>query len=444
MRHLAKYVLFLSLLILFALPALAQGESIAPGDSIDGSLTEDDPALTFTLDAEAGQAVNIMVSSEDFDTYLTLLDADENVLADNDDNNGTNSGILGFVLPQSTGYSILVESYGQHFGSAAEFGDFTLTVSEQQIERIEYSQVVESELSTAEPTKDYVFTGQEGDVIVIAQTSDDFDSYLYLLDSNGDQLATNDDSGGSLNSRIGPFALPATGSYTIRASSLGGDAGGSFTLTLEKTDMQVIAYGDEIELSLTPGDQALYFTFTGTSGDLVSVSVDSNGSIDTSLSLNDPYNSQIASDEDSGSGFDPEIYHQALTTTGMYTIALQVTAPGTGKVTLSLEFTPPPSLDDGVQTITFSSSQYSHAVSFTATAGEAVRLNLHALTEAASGSPSITVTQGDTTIASASASSVSDLSVGFVTPDDGAVLVQINDYSFDALTYEVSLAHAAE
>ncbi|MFN8564099.1 MAG: PPC domain-containing protein [Anaerolineae bacterium] len=443
MRQLLKYLLIGSLLVLFTLPAQAQGESIAPGDTVEGTLTADQPSQTYTLDAEAGQAVNISLSSDDFDAYLSLLDDHDNVLAENDDNSGTDSAILSFVLPQASSYSILVESYGQHNNGGAETGAFTLSVTEQQVSRIEYSQVVNDELTTSETSKDYVFTGQEGDVIIITESSDAFDSYLYLLDSNGSQLMTNDDSGGSLNSAIGPYTLPATGSYTIRASSLNGDTPGSFTLTLNKTEVAPISYGDSVELSLTPSDQAMYFTFEGTSGDMVSVSADSDGTIDTSLTLNDPYNSQIVTDEDSGSGFDPEIYQQVLSTSGTYTIVLQAVNPGTGKVTLTLKNTPPPSLDEGVQTVSFSDSQYTRAVTFTAQAGETVRLNLHTLNDG-TGSPSITVTQGGNTIASASGSTISDLNVGFVTPEDGDVSVQITDYSYSNLSYEVSLAHASE
>lgn len=441
MRHLLKFILVISLLGLFAVPALAQ-ESIALGDSVTGSLTAAQPSQTYTLDAEAGQAINVTLTSNEFDAYLSLLDEDDTVLAQNDDSNGTNSAITGFVLPQAGSYTILVESYGQHNNGGAETGDYTLSVSELQVERIEYSQVVNGELTSGEPARDYVFTGQAGDVIVITQSSDDFDSYLYLLDSSGNQIMTNDDSGGSLDSAIGPYTLPSTGSYTIRAASLGGSAEGSFILTLDKTDIQAISYGDDVELSLTPSDQALYFTFEGTSGDLVSISVDSDNSIDTSLALNDPYNSQIASDEDSGSGFDPEIFQQILSTTGTHTIALFVSAPGTGKITLSLDYTPPPSLDDGVLTLTFGDTQYSRAVTFTAVADETVRLNFHVV--AGTGSPNVTITQNETTIANASGSTVSDLNFSFVTPDDGEVVVQINDYSYERVSYEVSLAHATE
>lgn len=442
MRQFLKLIFLIMVLALAVVPVLAQ-ESIAPGDTVEGSLSADEPSHTYTLDAEEGQAITITLSSDDFDTYLTLLDDEDNVLTNNDDNNGTDSGIVGFVLPQAGSYSILVESYGQHNDSGAEEGDYSLAVSVQQIERIEYSQVVNGQLTTQEPAKDYVFTGQAGDVIVITETSDDFDSYLYLLDDNGSQLISNDDSGGSLDSTIGPYTLPDTGSYTIRASSLDGTVAGAFVLTLNKTDVTAISYNEDVEVSFTPSDEAKFFIFEGTSGDLVSISVDSDGSIDTNLALTDMYNSQIASDEDSGSGFDPEIYQQILSTTGTYTIALQAVTAGTGKVTLTLTHTPPPSLDDGVQTISFSDTNYSRAVMFTAEGGETVRLNLHAL-NGATGSPNVSIMQGDTTIANASGSTLTDLNFSFVTPDDGEVVVQITDYSYDNVSYEVSLAHEAE
>ncbi len=443
MRYLWKLILVLTLFA-FALPALAQADqTIGIGDTVTGALTADQPSQTYTLLAEAGQAVNIMLSSESFDAYLTIQDDNGNVLAENDDLSGTNSGFQGFVLPQASGYSLLVESYSQHNSSGTEAGDFTLTVGEQQVSRIEYSQTINGQLSTSELTKDYVFTGQAGDVIVASQSATDFDSYLRLLDATGSELISNDDSGGSLNSLIGPYTLPNTGSYTLRASSLSGDTAGSFTLTLSKTEVAGLAYNESVDVSFTPGDAVKYFTFEGTSGDLVSLEVDSGDSINTSLTLSDPYNSQLTSDDDSGSGFDPEIYQQLLSTTGTYTVALQAVTPGTGKVTLTLKHTPPPTLDEGPQTLSFSDSQNARAVTFTATAGETVRLNLH-LTSGQSGSPNVNVMQNDTTLASASGSYLTDLNFSFVTTADGEVMVQITDYSYATLSYEVTLAHATE
>ncbi len=443
MRQYMRVVVIIALLALFAVPALAQQGSIGVGDTVTGNLTASQPSATYTLNADAGQAVNIHLVSNDFDAYLTLKDANGNTLAENDDADSTNSLIQGFVLPAGTTYTILVESYDHHEGSGGESGAYTLSVSEQQLNHIEYSQSVNGQLTSDQFSADYVFSGQSGDVIVATETSGDFDSELYLLDSNGNQLTYNDDSGGTLNSMIGPYTLPSTGSYTLRVSSIDGSSTGAYTVTLNKAEVNNVSYDTPTEVNFTTSDSGKYFTFEGTSGDLVTISADSGGSIDTSLTLSDPNGYQVASDDDGGSGFDPEIYQQLLSSTGTYTVALTAAAPGSGKVTLTVKHTLPPSLDEGPQSMAFSSSVNSHAVMFTATAGENVRLTLH-LTSGQSGAPSVTVMQGDTTLASGSGSQVTDLTLGFTPSSDGQVVVQITDYSYSSVSYEVTLAHSSE
>src|SRR5664279_1729955 len=379
MRQLLKLMIVLSVLALFSVPAFAQTATPAPtssgasatisvGNTVTGTLTTRQPAVTYTLQADAGQAVNITLTSTAFDAYLVLKDASGSTLTENDDSDGTNAGILGFVLPAGGPYQIVAESYGQYNNSGAETGDYSLTVTAQEVNRIEYGQSVQGQLTTAAGSKDYIFTGQAGDVIIAGESSTDssFDSELYLLDSTGSQLTYNDDSGGTLNSLLGPFTLPSSGSYTLRASTIDGATAGSFTLTLSKTDVTALSFNTPVEVSLTPTDTGKYFTFDGTAGDLVTITADSGDTIDTSLTLNDSSNTQVASDDNGGPGNDPEIYQQLLTTTGSYTVALQVVTPGTGKVTLTLKRTAPPSLDESPQTVTFNSSQTSRAVSFTA------------------------------------------------------------------------------
>jgi stress response protein SCP2 len=453
MRHYLKYALLLSMVAVFALPAFAQdetpeategGSSIAIGDTVTGELTEDAPRLSYTLEAEDDAVVNISLTSDIFDTYLSVEDAGGSTLATNDDASGTNSMITGFSVDAGEVYTIIAESYSSHNRNTPEEGEFTLSIAEQSISRIEYTQEVNGELSTSEPTLDYVFTGQEGDVIIISQTSTDFDSYVYLLDSSGSEIAYNDDGGGNSNSLIGPFTLPASGSYTVRAASYGGDGTGSFTLNVDKIDLAPIEVGEDIEISFTEQDTVKYFTFEATTGDTVSIAADSDGEFDTDLVLNDIYNYEIASDADGGAGPDPEIFQQSLSQTGTYTIVLTAVNPGEGKVTLTVTTTAPPSLDDGVQTISFSNSQYSRALTFTAEGGESVRLSLNVTDEDMTGSPSISVTQDGTTIASISGSYISNVEFSFTPSSDGEVVVQVTDYSYDSVSYEVALGQNAE
>ena len=83
----------------------------------------------------------------------------------------------------------------------------------------------------------YSFNANAGQQVAIAMTSSDFDAFLILNRPDGTVLATDDDSGGGLNSRIPPgshfFSLPVTGTYTIWANAVDpADATGAYSLTL--------------------------------------------------------------------------------------------------------------------------------------------------------------------------------------------------------------------
>jgi tetratricopeptide (TPR) repeat protein len=77
-------------------------------------------------------------------------------------------------------------------------------------------------ITPAEAT--YTFEGTAGQALTITLDSEDFDPVLLLLDSNGDEVAFNDDFGGSLNSKI-IITLPADDTYTVVARSFAGDGG---------------------------------------------------------------------------------------------------------------------------------------------------------------------------------------------------------------------------
>ncbi|EDX75320.1 Bacterial pre-peptidase C-terminal domain family [Coleofasciculus chthonoplastes PCC 7420] len=84
----------------------------------------------------------------------------------------------------------------------------------------------------------YAFEGRAGQRVQIDMTSGEIDSYLILLDPNGNDLAQDDDSGGGTNARLsvtlprdGIYLLMAnayeagqTGSYNLRAVAIGGNS----------------------------------------------------------------------------------------------------------------------------------------------------------------------------------------------------------------------------
>src|SRR5262249_18458849 len=82
------------------------------------------------------------------------------------------------------------------------------------------------------PTKVYTVRLKAGTVYQIDMVSNEFDSYLFLDDKNGTQLAQDPDSGGMLNARI-IFNCPRDDEYKVIATAFNPDRIGNFTVTVK-------------------------------------------------------------------------------------------------------------------------------------------------------------------------------------------------------------------
>lgn len=110
----------------------------------------------------------------------------------------------------------------------ARAGDFTLSLDGSQVyERLEPTDNYLVEDNSYIDT--YTFTGRAGQRVIITMTSQEVDSYLILLDANGNSVVQDDDSAGGLNARI-DTVLPADGVYTVYANTYNGGTFGSYTL----------------------------------------------------------------------------------------------------------------------------------------------------------------------------------------------------------------------
>jgi CHAT domain-containing protein/lipopolysaccharide biosynthesis regulator YciM len=89
--------------------------------------------------------------------------------------------------------------------------------------------------------QEQTFEGRAGEQIVIELTSDEFNTYLFLLSPNGEVIAQNDDGVSGTNSTI-VITLPTTGMYTILANTSAAGASGSYRLerrVATETDRQL-------------------------------------------------------------------------------------------------------------------------------------------------------------------------------------------------------------
>ena len=146
---------------------------------------------------------------------------------------------------------------------------------------IVYDQTVTGELSDDNYEIDYQFEGRAGELILIAMnaTSENprLDSYLYLRDADGQEIAFDDDGGGNLNSLIGPISLPADGTYTVvatRFQQASGNSEGTFELTVRLAQINPIFLNETITLELDGGSNNVrYFGYTASEAGLYDFTV---------------------------------------------------------------------------------------------------------------------------------------------------------------------------
>jgi hypothetical protein len=357
------------------------GTPIAIGQTINGTLTTADCPLgdgsfydTYTFSGSANQQIAIALSSASFDTFLFLVAPDGSALeSDDDGGGGTNSRIPAisgfFTLPLSGTYTIRTNSF---FAAATGAYSLTLTANTTvcQTTTISMGQTVNGALTTTDcllANGQYVdiyrFSGSAGQQVSILMTSANIDTYLYLLAPDGSLQDFDDDGGGGTDSRIpsdgGFFTLPATGTYTIRASSFFAGDSGSYTLTLSQNvgcPITPIRFGQTVNGALANGDCVLTgagtrngaivdtYSFAGFIGQQVAVGM--SASFDTYLYLVAPgAGGAVYEDDDGGGGTNSRIPPSGFLTlpaTGSYTIYATSFSPGlSGNYSLSLSLGTP-------------------------------------------------------------------------------------------------------
>jgi len=294
--------------------------------------------------------------------------------------------------------------------------------------------VIEEALNSDQPEFRYTFTGRGGDVVIISMTSEALDSVLTLLDASGVQVASNDDDGETLDARIGPFSLPADGSYTIVASSYGLSQGGeaesgSFTLTLEQASVTPLVLGQPAPASFDAQTTSQLFGLELQAGDVIFGSVVSNGGLDTVLELIGPSGTTVFSDDDGGERYDPEIMRYVVPASGRYLLRLEALNPGeVGTVLVNVRREGSASLEDGPRLVTLNSKTASDVVVMEARSGEKVSLRLRVLR----GDPAdfyVIATQGETQVMNFSALGVpGELLLGYEAVQDGTVVIRLENY----------------
>ena len=318
----------------------------------------------FTFFGNSGDRIAIALSSTSFDTYMYLMNASgQVVISDDDGGGGSNSRVPAasgtFLLTATGTYTIETTSL-----ALAVTGNYSLTLTRAgtsttpACSSITYGQTLTGALATTDGQSVnragsfadcFTFAGSAGDRISIGLNSAAFDTYLYLMNAAGQILMEDDDGGDGANSRIpiaGSFKLPATGNYTIEATSFGPTLTGNYSVNLTRDTSSTapacatVTIGQTVSGNLAstdglstnrPGRYADCFTFTGAVGDRLIISMNSTG-VDAFLNLLGPGGEVVASDDESGGDRNARIPAAGsfeVKTAGTYTI--EATSYGAGE-----------------------------------------------------------------------------------------------------------------
>lgn len=262
----------------------------------------------YRLEGQPGQTVVVDLSSDAFDTILTIDDSDGAYLS-NDDSAESSNSRLTYVIGTSGEATITVSSYDGR-------GEFALSVQPSNVRFQEYSDgyelrdgdVINGRLGVSSPQRDgsyyqrFTFLAEKGARVTITLESDSFDSYLRLVDPAGREW-TDDDSGGGLTARL-TFVAERSGTHEVYVSPLGSGEMGVYTLSFEQGDAGRLILSTRGQL--TPNDQTDItgnsydvYEFRAEAGKAVVIDV-ASPSFDTIAILRDAFGTVILQDDDGG------------------------------------------------------------------------------------------------------------------------------------------------
>lgn len=336
------------------------------GETLAGSLAASDPRLEdgshydlYAFDGQAGEAINVTLSSDDFDAYLALaqhVGGELKVITSDDDGAGDLDARISTVLPRTGRYIVRANSLGE-----GEIGDYTIELAlrpdpSRTVIRLGESRSGDLAAGDASlPAGSYydywIFDGTANDVVRIDLVSGDFDSFLAFGTEEGGELdiiQTDDDGGEGLDSRI-YATLPRTGSYLVRASALGDRPAGAYEIRVTSEGPAGPPTREPIGLDRTHGGELArsdgrlangafhdLWTYQGTAGERISIDL-SSSDFDSYLELGTESGGafeEIATDDDGGDEFDSRI-RVTLPETREYVIrARSLRADRTGAYTL--------------------------------------------------------------------------------------------------------------
>lgn len=329
-----------------------QGSTLRYGDSVIDTISDTNPQVYYTFQAEAGAILTIEMvrASGTLDPYIQVVNGDRFVIADNDDQFGANTKnarIDSLLIDRAGTYIIVATRYGGVAGDSA--GSFALTIdtatnsgignSSLAPLPIAYGDTIEGSLSNQQYERFYTFTARRDDLITVRMErgrSGRLDSYIILANAGFIPLIEDDDGGTGQNARISEYRMPADGVYYVIATRYSGKEGtseGDYQLTLESSGnafaevaegVPTINYGTSVTGNINEDNIEDLYAFYAQQGDTIQISMNrSDGNLDSVVELLDNFQQRILRDDDGGNGQNSLVERYNIPYTGLYYIRAQ-------------------------------------------------------------------------------------------------------------------------
>ncbi|MBM4184208.1 MAG: hypothetical protein FJ207_08260 [Gemmatimonadetes bacterium] len=232
-----------------------EGRQLEIGSDATGALSTSDPLShddhyleAWEMRGRAGQSATIEVHSDAFDSRVYVVGpgfADTQFADDGAGGcdarltmtfleNGTFRVVVSSNSPRETGtYRVRVDerpgpppAYGcgeanpEALNALPIEGRETLSMGSFQSSRLD---ALSSTVQNGRPAQAWRLTGTPGQRVSILMTSEDFDTYLYMTGPGLDEVLTDDDGAGNLDSKL-DVTLPTSGPFTVVAAALSSGA----------------------------------------------------------------------------------------------------------------------------------------------------------------------------------------------------------------------------
>jgi hypothetical protein len=181
----------------------------------------------YRLQGSAGQRIRVTMEAQ-VDGYLMLFSADgQRLIAEDDDGGDASNPLLEVELPDDGVYLLVVTTYDDR-----TTGNYSIRVQLVLPDGIEVGGGLDAgdERTDDKYLEQWVFEGNAGQRVRIEMNAA-FDTVVKLL-RDRQQLQENDDANADTTNSVIEFTLPATGTYTVIATSYAESATGAYTLRL--------------------------------------------------------------------------------------------------------------------------------------------------------------------------------------------------------------------